>query len=399
MKIHLCIVTEQPLANLIPILQEKPDRIALAVSAPMEAAAERFRNVLQHTGWSKTQVDSFHELPDNNYESIADKALEIEDELRSAYPDAELVYNATGGNKLMTMAFMAVFDSPTPDTNRIIYTDTQHTNIESVRPRQAPTPMASVMSLDVYLKAQGKTLRKRDDADDERKDRMKRRKPLTKFLARNASALEGLIGQINTTFASDNNDSSRLTVLELTRPPKGPWLKALEQMEEHQLIERVDETLQTWSPLSSQGTDYLTGGWLEEYVWFSARDCGAEDVALSPEFTDDYQSNANIRNEIDVTVLHRNRLLMIECKTGNVTRDGKDQDIVYKLDSLVDQVGGRLGKGMLVSFRELEHRTREGRDVNTGARAASVDLLTCEKDGLSRLDQQIQQWLDVSQGG
>lgn len=390
MKIHLCIVTEQPLANLIPILQEKPERIALAVSMSMEAEAARFLKVLNYAGWPKECVERFDNLPASNYEAIGQRALEIEEALVTDYPEASIVYNATGGTKLMALAFMDVFGS---GANRVLYADTGHGHIASIFPRQAPIPMESVMNLEIYLKVQGKTLRNRDDNDKALVERMQSRKQATKFLAENATDLEGLIGQFNRTFAPVNDGSTQLVTLELKNPPRGPWLEALRKLEKGGVI-TAGESIEQWTPVSSEAINYLSGGWLEEYAWFIARDCQVDDVALSLKFTDDYQANADIRNEIDVAVLHRNRLMLIECKTGNVNRDGKDQDIVYKLHSLVEDVGGRLGNGMLVSFQQLEHQTKKGKNVNTGARAASVDLLTCEKSELANLRARIQQWLE-----
>ena len=130
-------------------------------------------------------------------------------------------------------------------------------------------------------------------------------------------------------------------------------------------------------------------------MWFAAIDAGAQEVGLSVTFTDDSDRKSNIRNEIDVAVVHNNQLLLMECKTGNTTRDQKDQDIVYKLDSLTDQAGGSLGSGALVSFRPLEHTTNKGQSVNARARASSVDIHTCEHDQLSNLRALIKNWMDT----
>jgi hypothetical protein len=96
---------------------------------------------------------------------------------------------------------------------------------------------------------------------------------------------------------------------------------------------------------------------------------------------------------MDVVVVHNNRLLMIECKTGNLARDRKDEDIIYKLDSLTDQAGGLLGAGALVSFRPLDYSNKKGRKVNVRARAGSVSLLTCEAGELSDLKILLRNWV------
>ena len=70
MNIHLCIVTGQPLANLIPILQEKPARVALAISADMAAPAQRFVRTLESAGWSPDQIDQYPGVPSSDHDRI-----------------------------------------------------------------------------------------------------------------------------------------------------------------------------------------------------------------------------------------------------------------------------------------------------------------------------------------
>ena len=93
--------------------------------------------------------------------------------------------------------------------------------------------------------------------------------------------------------------------------------------------------------------------------------------------TDDSNRKADIRNEGDVMLVANNRLLLIECKTGNLTRDGKDQDTINKLAILADKTGGIMAE----------------RTVNSRARAHSMDLRTCEAGELKNLRKQLECWI------
>lgn len=392
MDIQLCIVSGQPLPNLIPVLQFRPERVALVVSAAMKDAADRFVGTLKSVGWTDQHIDRFEELPSENYGQLVDFAMGVHEQLTTNYPNARIIYNATGGNKLMALAFSQWFGSG--EQHDMIYSDTANRRIEHLSAgRESIEPMESVLSLDLYLNAQGKTVRSRQDTDEKWLEKAQLRKPATRFIAENASKIGGLVALFNKWYAPDNQGNVVPNVLRLDHPPRGDWRQALELLEQGQVLER-GESAQEWFPRSSDAAVYLSGAWLEEFVWFAAKDAGAGDVGLSVEVTDNADNKSDIRNEMDVVAVHNNRLLMIECKTGNLARDRKDEDIIYKLDSLRDQAGGLLGTAALVSFRALDYSNKKGRKVNVRARAGSVSLLTCEAGELSDLKKLMHNWVD-----
>lgn len=395
MDIHLCIVTGQPLANLIPILQYRPDRVALVVSSQMKGSVGQFVQTLESLGWDKSRVDIFDGLASDRYEAMLQCAMEIHEALESRYPDARIIYNATGGNKLMALAFSQWFGSD--DRNDIIYADTTNHHIAKISTgRERIDPMQSVLNLEIYLKAQGKTLRNRQDQDETWQAKAQHRKAATRYLAENSAKLGGLVKLLNETYVSDNNKEVAPKILRLDQPPRNDWRKALDLLAAGDVLDKGDSN-QEWYPKSVDAAIYLSGAWLEEYVYFAAKDAGAQEVALSVTFTDDFDRKSDIRNELDVAVVHNNQLLVVECKTGNTTRDQKDQDIIYKLDSLSDQAGGALGSGALISFRPLEHTNHRGRLVNARARASSVQLFSCEAEELPELRARIKNWMEHGQ--
>ena len=82
----------------------------------------------------------------------------------------------------------------------------------------------------------------------------------------------------------------------------------------------------------------------------------------------------------------KNRLYLIECKTRNFSRDEKiGQDTLYKLDSLLPDLGGLNARGMLVSYRQLDSATRK--------RANDNKIKVVEASQLQGLENQIRTWI------
>lgn len=392
MNIQICILTGQPLANLIPLLQYRPDRIALLVSDELAPKLPGFLETLHIAGWQQDQIDCFEHMPDQGYEQIINLVEQLGSQLKQQHPAATLSVNLTGGNKLMSLGTMMALDT---DNNALFYTDTKHQQIEFLDHNHMDVePMQAVLNLPLCLKAAGLTLRNQQDADTAWIERAIQRKKATKYLADHADELAGLISQLNYNYANDNQQEYSSRSFNLKNNPKGPWLIALQELQQAGVLDWGDNTSH-WRPAQEDTARYLSGGWLEEYAWHCARDAGldSEHLGISVVITDDSNRKADIRNEGDVMLVANNRLLLIECKTGNLTRDGKDQDTINKLAILADKTGGIMAEGLLISSQPLERETREKRTVNSRARAHSMDLRTCEAGELKNLRKQLECWI------
>ena len=397
MNIQICIITGQPLANLIPLLQYKPDHIILLQSKGMKDRGNGMISVLELAGWRTEQIELDDKLPDTSYEQILDFALEFAEELRRRYPESVFTYNATGGNKLMSMALSSVFDQ---EKDRVIYADTKHQHIEYLHPSSAKIePMQSCLTIELYLKAMGKTLRSRQDTNTTWLERANARKDASRYLGENTQDLQGLISQFNRHFAEFNNSEDAPSTFRLATQPHTSWKTALKKLTATGVL--ADNGNNSWLPSHIDCAKYLSGGWLEEYTWHCARDslplnAQKENAAISAQVTDDSKPNADIRNEADVILLANNKLLLIECKTGDLQHQNKDQDAINKLDALTNHAGGTMGKGLLVSVKPLNHQTKQKRHVNSADRARSQELLVCEGNDLRLLRKHLKQWAESS---
>ena len=91
-------------------------------------------------------------------------------------------------------------------------------------------------------------------------------------------------------------------------------------------------------------------------------------------------------NELDVVLVHANRMLVIECKAA-ATRDNNVAEWTYKASRLAQQVGGQMAQPLLLSAREISanHRQR--------AKEYGVDILAGAE--LSNLPDYLRRWMNA----
>lgn len=391
-QIHLLIVTGQAQANLIPIMQFKPGVIVLAVSDAMQSNADSFIRLLTNlAGYRKENIMQFNGVPDVGLEAIKDRAMEIEDKLQQHYPGSPVTYHATGGTKLMALGFYEVFHA---SPNTVVYTDTEHGQIEVLYPEKRPAiAIEKVLTIESYLFSMGKQYRKH--ADTAWQDSARQRRLLSIWLACNATQLQSYWSVIN--WLAHNALAPQVRgkppalsapeqFLEKGKLPHGLWIKALEKLTTAGICQWSGENPERLFFNDPDGAQYLSGGWLEEYVWLTASELGCDQVYANVCFTETGNPKNDVRNEMDCLILHNNRLLMIECKTGVFkVGNAKNDNILYKLDTLDRRTGGLFGDAWLVSSRELDEPTR--------SRAREYQIKVINGGEVSQMKERIQAWM------
>ncbi len=356
--LHVVVVTGQMQANLIPILQLKPDVVVLVVSVAMKDNAEYLKRFLvQQACCLPENIVQIDEMPDSQLTAIEDKALSIITGLQDSYPQHHIVYNATGGTKLMVLGLYAAFVS---EVDQVIYTDMDHQRIEIISPRgAAPIPIEHVLSIESYLLSMGQKYRR--SSDEKWRERALKRKAMAKWLGSHADQLGPFLGEINFMTQDAVNVPKRGEEKKIVNPhqkfrnnPRGVWLEAIKKCNEYQLCAWDQNLPDSVYFENVDGTTFLGGAWLEEYVWHLLTDLNPDEVLPNVEFTELGAPKADIRNEIDCIAADANRLLMIECKTGDLrSNDSKTIEVLYKMHTLKQRSAGLYGDSCLVSARPL----------------------------------------------
>lgn len=383
-RVQLCVITGQALANLIPLLQERPDHVVLVRTADKHDAAEAFARTLLEGGFTADQIHIEPQpLPPNSFEAILEYALELRESLNKRFPDVKFTWNATGGTKQMALAIWEALDRK---RDRVIYTDTRAGKLEELIPHPGSTELQSLLTPTLYLHALGKIRRHAASDNAEWREAALRRRSATLHLGDHARDLISLFQQFN------RIDNAQVAPQWLSFDRAHPkWRKALTLLENGGVLDLADDG--RYAVACTDGARYLTGGWLEEYVWHVARAQDVDHVEVGLKFGDLALRKKGEDNEIDAFIMHCNRLLLVECKAARMGTDtARDSTIVYKLDSIGTHAGGAQATRLLVSAQPLDHETRSGHKVNTRARAAASDIHTLESDELKTLGGLIQAW-------
>ena len=386
-EIHACLLSDQLLPNLIPVLMERPVRVYLVATDEMTARGRdaRMRRLLRR---ENIEVRIRPRAPSTGIDAIRRAALKLAREIKSAEAHRTIALNATGGTKLLSMGFVEVFrDQLEGHPLRIIYTDTEHRVIETLVPREHPaTPMEGVLQVRSYLAAQGMVLGSAASDDDRWRSTVKARMDVSKYLAIHCEVLGPFLGVVNRVVHGAGGISGALTPngtaldrpeQRLDRRPWGLWRQALTRIADAGLVRWDGDRELRFDSVDT--ARYLGGHWLEEYAWLVTEAAGLQDIHCSAAGRWESQSGpAAPTNEFDLLAVHDNRLLLIECKTGRL--DAGEQAIAARLESLDRNAGGLFGSSLLVSARELP-ATMKSRCRHLGIRflerGAVKDLADC----------------------
>lgn len=387
-KIYAAVVTEQALANLLPLLQFGADRVALAASEEMQRQAQDFKILIcrKLKRLPEDAVEIREGLPSAGLSAISDWGFSWLEDLQERFPGAPVVLNITGGTKLMSLGLReaaVLFDDV-----RLVYTDTAHDQLEWLgRNPPDPLPLADLLDVDACLMAMGRTPRRALSDDESTRAEMVERKPLTKWLAQHAGELDGLFRNLCRVLAEEPSKPGPHSIGRVW----GLRAEALQKLADAGVVDLQDDS-QFYLQKGEGGEEsrrYLMGQWLEEYVWHVLRDEGLGDVRLGLDITEDRSRKDDVRNELDVVAVHRNRLLLCECKVRFLRSDDSVSDMIYKLDSVSAGAGGTFVLPWLVnagSFGDAENRKRQiARALEKG-----ISVVTAEQ--LRDLPKRVREW-------
>jgi hypothetical protein len=255
MKLHVILASDQVLQNLIPVLMERPQRVCLVVTTALARRGpdQRLRRLLRQVD---AELIRCTDAPDAGFADIRAYAHQVVEQVITAGADAEIVLNATGGTKLMAIAYVEVFRGI---AQRILYTDTAHQRIEYLPSERdaavpTPTPMTNVLDVPGYLRAQGFHCQRPRSDEADWQQRVARRKGACKFLGKHigdahlqqfVGALNGLADKALERLPNSYDERLAAPVQSTTQPPWGRWAEALGALTQAGILD--------WTP----GSEYL----------------------------------------------------------------------------------------------------------------------------------------------
>lgn len=363
--LHLCLASEESLQNLIPALTPdiKASHVIILASERMQPAATRLRQGLAKAGLADSRVEIRSDMPDHDLARIIAYGNRLVSDLLAEHPAARIVFNATGGTKMMASGLMQAM-RPCAE---IVYCDTAHDRIEYFHPagKSALKLPVNLLKFDTYLAVQGFKAREsaRNDAG------VRARAEVTRALAQGAPRIERLIGKLNG--AAYMHRENRPDKAWLDAPRGGPDKAITDVLLAARLL--VPQGKDYLAIADQDAATYLGGGWLEEWCALTAKELETGETGQRLHAN---RWGINVRidpldhpaipgrdqhalNELDAVIVHRNKLLLIECKSGvQISERGESQDILNKLEVLGKHVGGRLDTKWLLTARRIDRNSQ-----------------------------------------
>ena len=385
----VCVVSREGLPNLLPLKVEnlRPSDIVLLASAEMHERATVLKQAIQQ--WHLPQPELCADLPDKDVNAIRNYGQGLAERLSRQHPRRRLLLNLTGGNKLIALGLLEGMR----DRFEAFYCDTMHDRIEWLSPagRDVQVLAPGLLSLNDYLLAQGLRAPNLEQPSPPRSQEQDAR-----YLGNAAATLsQDFFRRLNNAaLARDpsiRHTSSDARLVMASGAVGATESQVAERLEATGYLEKSDGRFVV--PPERQKWSFLAGGWLEYYCAAVARDLQGEGLnacrwatSLKVQPLGDRYNNA--LQELDAVLVHRNRMLVIECKTGQQLAGDKpeNQAILNRLEVVADQVAGALATRFLLS-------TVDNFDQAVLRRAARYRIKLFTRHELRSLREAISEWM------
>lgn len=244
---------------------------------------------------------------------------DIEEKLMRAINDEDSYFvNLTGGTKVMSLAVYEFFKT----VNSEMYYLTGQGKKIKVHPgrRKITSPLKSEISLTDYLTAYGFKI--------EKKSEPLKPKKIAEVLLKY--------------FLNDFDKERDVPILDILRGVRSKGVKSIEKHDGLvEFLSRIDFEPQVKNQLTKYECQYLSGEWLEEYLFHFIKDeFGIHESAIAMGLVAKKNENPN---EFDVLLMKNNKIYLFECKTSIYFGSDESQTLIgetiYKSDSLRNKFG------------------------------------------------------------
>ncbi|MDD4268942.1 MAG: DUF1887 family CARF protein [Pirellulales bacterium] len=338
MRVLLCLLSAQHVPNLLSVHHYQPDRLVLIESHGMQKkrAAANLLAALKLGGLDYANQpggERSHVEPLENEDDLE----AIRRALRQAYaryPGAEWLVNVTGATKPMSIATYDFFNGLIRRgvlSGQLLYTNmSQPERIIDLENHSAVT-CTHRLSIKQFLAGYGFESRKADRKLAEAEARARSWWECSRAIAQRQGTEPVLALSDEERGRARSRRGFDLKPGHV-HPTCVPVLKPFAdcfslQIKNGELCGKIDK----------YAGDYLTGGWLEAFLWGvldrQAGDLGIWDVRLGMDIG---RVGDATGNDFDVSFMRANGLCMIECKSGSQAHDPQG-DVLYRIEAVIRQ--------------------------------------------------------------
>lgn len=374
---HVCIVSDNLIPILTPLVDESLDvkNVILAYFPDNILSIEKLQKILSPRGikchaWELPRRQGFPEIT---------KSI---DNLVCKYQAFHLILNVTTGSRLANLAAYSVFTK----FNYPIYLVDQVTDeLSWLSPENMPAfQLSDTLKLNHYLQSFDFTVSSKVSFQDINKDF----KSVCYDWVDSMDIIGDGIRTLNyIAFSAKNKklQSESLSHHQLN----DTGLKIILDSLIHKELISINSGCVVFSNEATRF--FCNGGWLEYYVYWTILKLKKDipeiqDISCSVEVCKEVKQH-NIINELDIAFIANNKLFVVECKT-KFLKPGDGNELLYKLDSLSDVLGGLHANPMLISFFKLTEKEK--------ARALSLNIEVFDKQNLNLLQNHLFNWIKQS---
>lgn len=354
------IASGQPDPIIIPFLSKENSckHLVLFVSTKIknEGQANNIAYVLKSRG-------IFVELIDISEEPTWENLQDAIEQTRTKYADKIIAFNANGGTKPM---IIAAYEKCYIDEIPVFYVNDNQI-IWLYQPNNMSLETETIketLNVNQYFSSHGYDLVEQKNS------------PTTveiNNLIDNWSERDNAneIGALN--FLAKEAENTLKTKIDYQKLGKNNGVTdLLLELEDCQLVDYSSKD--TLRFVSEEARFFCNGGWYEQYLTRLLRQINKEKfdgrgrVLSSVTFRSKLMTEKakNTKNEFDVVYILDNRLFAFECKTADLTRESSKyenlnrvDDAVYKLGSMLYDLGGLSAKGVIVSYRPVNELDKQ----------------------------------------
>lgn len=321
-KIIVCLVSRQAMANVIPVLELKPDKVYLLITEEEKDVAFNLKKLFVT---KKIDCVIFNDKIDAyNLTTVKNACGKI---IKSE--QVNYILNVTGGTKPMAIAAYETFRT---NNFEVIYYDPVHhiiLNLDSLSVK--PKKVELKINIEDYLLSYGYSI-------IEEKTKTGRAEKLGDFV-------KGFNKNRINEFINFMNISRK--IVDLSRANEGFSKNDFQFSKNYDKITVLNKKTKNKYEINIR--DYNSGNWLEDLLYLKIKNDKNDDVKYSVKI-----KKGNIINEIDVLSTKNCEMHLYSCKTGK--RNNSD---IFEVDVLRNLTGGTFGKANFVILDDVTEQLHD----------------------------------------
>jgi hypothetical protein len=337
-RIGVSLISEQTIPNVLFSMHFKPERHLFVTTEKSEESkkSDAIIDLLLKKGIIHSPKD--YEKIVVNQDDFLDCYSKLKDHLEKQHGGMEYVVNITGGNKIMAIAVYDTFKE-IGEKVTIGYIPLGRNIFEQLFPLKTPMKEYEIkerLNIEDYLLSYSFTIKNKKALFKIKKNAEENEK-LSSFITHNYEKVMKLLELFSKELRDKRKSKSYYTLSknlnkELEEVEKTFLKMAGFKVEGDKIEQKLDKCK----------INFLTGGWLEDYVFNELKELKKGNVIDDLAMALQIESGSASKNEIDVCFTKDNTFYYIECKSNTHEEKGETaiiRDEIYKKGALITQLG------------------------------------------------------------